>query len=113
MDKQPLVRVVNNVNEAREQVQLLTLQGYDRDRIYVLAHDDDKTDWAADYADAQKIGAAEEGVFNAIANVFRSQGDELRAKLKALDLSEAEAGRLERELDEGKIVVLAVEAKAH
>lgn len=109
MANQPRVTVVNNVNEAREQVELWVTQGYDRERIYVLAHDDDKTEWAAEYAGAETIGTSEEGVFNSIANVFRSQGDELRAKMMALDVSSAEAERLEQEMDQGKIVLLALQ----
>ncbi|AEI45978.1 hypothetical protein KNP414_07475 [Paenibacillus mucilaginosus KNP414] len=107
MDKRPRISVVHDANEARDQVRLWVLQGHNKEEIYVLAHDDARTDLVADYSDAEKIGMSEEGVWNSIANMFRSQGDELRAKLKALHVPDAEAERLEQELDDGKIVLLA------
>jgi hypothetical protein len=54
-----------------------------------------------------QIGVAEEGILTAIANLFRSEGDELRAKLRAMGVSAEHARVLERDMDLGKIVVLA------
>lgn len=50
---------------------------------------------------------AEEGIINTIANFFRSQGDELRAKLRSMGISKEHAEKLEAEMDRGKIVIIA------
>ena len=39
--------------------------------------------------------------------MFRSRGDELRAKMESLGLTENEANKYEQELDFGKVVVIA------
>ncbi|MFK7696302.1 general stress protein [Paenibacillus sp. HJGM_3] len=102
-------RIASNMNEAHRQVQEFSREGFDRDHIFVLTHTKEGTDYVADSTGAAKIGVSEEGVLTALANLFRSRGDELRAKMESLDIPQAEAARLEAELDHGKIVVLASE----
>jgi hypothetical protein len=41
-----------------------------------------------------------------IANFFRSNGDELRAKLRAMGVSKEHAEQLEALMDKGKIIIL-------
>ncbi|WP_202915283.1 general stress protein [Paenibacillus paridis] len=101
------VHTVNNPVEVQEQVYKFQTEGYAKDRIYVLTHDKDRTKRIVDNTDAEKIGVAEEGLGNAIANIFRSTGDELRAKMRSLGISEQDAQRLEREMDQDKILVIA------
>lgn len=101
------VRTVNNVVEVQEQVYRFQAEGYTRDRIYVLTHDKGRTKRIAENTDAEKIGIAEEGLGTAIANIFRSNGDELRAKMRSLGISEQDAERLEQEMDHDKILVIA------
>lgn len=100
-------KVVNNGIQAVEEVNRLRNSGYLRDDIYVLAHDGDRTDRIADTASANEIGIKEEGMFDALANVFRSRGDQLRTKITSLGFTEAEAQFYERELDLDKVLVIA------
>ncbi|OPH59387.1 hypothetical protein BC351_20995 [Paenibacillus ferrarius] len=101
------VSVTANLQEAQSKVQQLYREGFERDHIYVLTHSSEGTDFVANYTGAEQITMVEEGVITSIANLFRSRGDELRAKMKALGVPEVEASRLEGELDKGKILVLA------
>lgn len=100
-------KVVENGTQAVQEVKNLRQSGYDHDRIYVLAHDSDKTSRIVDASDANNVGIKEEGVFDAFANLFRSRGDELRAKIVSLGFTEAEAGFYEKQLDLGKVLVIA------
>lgn len=100
-------KVVENGTQAVQEVENLRQSGYDHDRIFVIAHDSDKTSRIAEASDANNVGIKEEGVFDAIANLFRSRGDELRAKIESLGFTEAEAGFYEKQLDLGKVLVIA------
>ncbi|MNI51049.1 General stress protein 17M [compost metagenome] len=101
------VNTVNNIVEVRKKIEELVSEGYQRDNLFVLTHNKERTEHISDNTDAGTIGVAEEGVITAIANLFRSQGDELRAKLTAMGVSKEHAEQLEGEMDHGKIVILA------
>ncbi|MDF2723331.1 MAG: hypothetical protein K0Q59_3006 [Paenibacillus sp.] len=111
MNKSTKYTVASSIYEARNQVQQFNREGFDREHIFVLTHSKEGTDYIADKTGAGQIGVSEEGVFNSIANLFRSRGDELRAKMESMDVSKPEAERLEAELDHGKIVVLASDGR--
>jgi hypothetical protein len=101
------VRTVDNSVEVQEQVYKFQREGYSQDHLFVLTHDKDRTKRIAEHTDAGKIGVAEEGLGTAIANIFRSNGDGLRAKMRSLGISEQDSQRLEREMDQDKILVIA------
>jgi len=101
------VHTVDSIMEVQEQIYRFQREGYLQSQIYVLTHDKDRTDRIAQNTDASKIGMAEEGIGTAIANVFRSTGDELRAKMRSLGISPYDAERLEMEMDKDKILVIA------
>lgn len=101
------VKTVRNVTEAQEQVGKFRLDGYRDDQIYVLAYDKDRTDRVAERTNAEQIGVMEEGFGTAIANVFRSRDEELRAKLRSMGFIQADAERLEMEMENDKIIVIA------
>jgi hypothetical protein len=101
------VHTVNNILEARDTIAQLERDGYLKENIFVLTHDKARTDHITEYTDGNKIGVAEEGVITAVANLFRSTGDKLRAKMKSMGVSDEHAHQLEREMDNGKIVILA------
>jgi hypothetical protein len=107
MKTYPRVSVTSNLQEAQDQVKQLYREGFARDNIYVLTHSQDGTEFVANYTGAEQITMADEGMLTSIANLFRSRGEELRAKMKALGVPETQAGLLESELDRGKILVLA------
>lgn len=103
-------KVVDNGVQAVEAVNELRNTGYRYEDVFVLAHDQDRTDRIADTVDAKEIGIKEEGVFDSLANLFRSRGDELRAKITSLGFTDTEADFYEKELDQGKVLVIAKKA---
>lgn len=106
-DAKPYGKVVENGTHAVEVVNELKSTGYGFDDIFVLAHQKDRTDKIADTAGTQEIGIKEEGLFDSLANVFRSRGDELRSKMTSLGFTKEEADFYEEELDRGKVLVIA------
>jgi hypothetical protein len=101
------VEIVENGLEAKKVIEQLIMQGFNKDDIYLLAHDKNRSEDLADSLDINDIGVNEQGFFGSIANVFRTRGDELRSKLESLGLSTAEAEHYEEELDHGRCVVVA------
>ena len=101
------VHTVDTVSEAKAQISRYRSLGYDKEHLYVLAHDKDRTKRVSESTGAEQIGIAEEGLDTAIANIFRSRGAELRAKLRSMGVSKEEAEKLEKEMDNDKIVVIA------
>ncbi|MFC7678510.1 general stress protein [Paenibacillus sp. GCM10028914] len=106
-NKQAYAKIVENGTLAVQEIQNLATSGYMAEHIYVLAHDSEKTERIAQASEAKEIGIKEEGVFDSIANLFRSRGDELRAKIVSLGFTEAEADFYEKQLDLGKVLVIA------
>lgn len=102
-----VVKIVENGVQAREGIQLFMAQGYTTEEIYLLAHDEKRTDDLTEALGTSEVGLEEQGIFGSLANVFRSRGNELRAKLESLGLTEAEADEYEKELDLGKVILVA------
>jgi hypothetical protein len=107
MNKNTKVYSVNNIQEVRTKMEEITAAGYDKENIFVLTHDKKRTEQISERTDANEIGIAEEGFITAVGNLFRSSGDELRAKLRSMGVSNEHAEQLEKEMDNGKIVILA------
>jgi hypothetical protein len=106
MTENTKVYTVNNILETRNKIEELERQGTPKENIFVLTHDKTRTEHISEHTDANEIGIAEEGIITATANLFRSNGDELRAKLRSVGVSKENAEQLESEMDKGKIVVL-------
>jgi len=100
-------KLVNNGMEAFDAVNDLHRQGYTEKEIYLLAHDGERTDLLADAAFANKVGIAEEGMIDTVANLFRNRGDALRSKIESMGFNSYEASLYEAELDKGRILVMA------
>lgn len=107
IDSKSYAKVVQNGLQAVDTVQELRAIGYHSDDIYVIAHNQDQADRIVENSNANEVGIKEEGIFDAIANLFRSRGDELRAKIVSLGFTELEADYYEKELDLGKVLVIA------
>lgn len=101
------VRIVENGVQAKKEIEQLIMQGYTKEEIYLLAHDRNRSEDLTDSLDINDISVQEQGVLDSIANVFRTRGDELRAKLESLGLTSNDAERYEEELDHGKVIVVA------
>lgn len=104
---QSYAKVMENGVQAIEEVNRLRENGYTKEEIYVVSHDQDRESRIAEAADTNEVSMKEEGLFGSIANLFRSRGDELRAHIASLGFSEAEADFYEKELDLGKVLVVA------
>ncbi|TFD92857.1 MULTISPECIES: general stress protein [Jeotgalibacillus] len=101
-----------NDEEVVNAVSSIKAKGVNEDTIYVITHDDDRTNRIADNADANTVGAAETGFGTAAKNVFRKDGDKLRSQFQELGFTEAEAETMEEKLDEGKVFVVVKDAPA-
>ncbi|WP_226669121.1 general stress protein [Metabacillus litoralis] len=99
--------VVENGVQASEMIAELTSQGYTKDEIYLFAHDLTRSKHLTEHTDTNNIGLTEEGIFDKIARVFRSRGEDLQIRMASIGLSQSEAVRLEEELDDGKVVIVA------
>lgn len=102
----PAYKEFFNDEEVITAVNALKASNISEDDIYVITHDDDRTDRVASNADANKVTASETGLGTAIKNTFRKKGDELRAKFEELGFGENEAQQLEEQLDQGKIILV-------
>ena len=100
-------RIVENAVQAKKEIEDLTTQGYTHDDIYIFAHDKKRSDDITDALDTESVGMAEQGFLNSMKNMFTSRGDELRNKMEAAGLTAEDAADAERELDHGKLVVIA------
>lgn len=106
-DNKAYAKIVQNGVQAVEAVNELHAAGYTAENIFVLAYDQDRSGRIAEAADAHEVGIKEEGLFTAIANLFRSRGDELRAKIVSFGFTETEAAFYEKELDLGRVLIIA------
>lgn len=93
-------------------IQSIKGNGIDESNIYVITHDDDRTERVADNADANTVSASDVGLGTATKNLFRKKGDELRAQFEELGFSSTEADQLEKKLDQGKVIVVIKDAPA-
>ncbi|MBS2970919.1 general stress protein [Metabacillus sp. KIGAM252] len=105
----PVVREYTNDETLKNDVLELKAQGVNPKDLYVLSHDDERTNRVAGNADANTIGLSEMGLGTAVGNMFSKKGDELRAKLQEVGFSEAEAEAYEEKLDQGKILLIVTD----
>lgn len=98
---------VENAVQAKEEIEKLETQGYSRDNIHIFAHFKERANDINDALDTKEVGVKEQGFLESMKNMFTSRGDELRSKMEAAGLSKDEAADAEKELDQGKLVILA------
>ena len=101
------VKLVENGLQAKKEIEQFLTQGYTKDEVYLLAHNKERSEDLTEALDTGEIGVNEQGVIDSIANVFRSRGDELRSKMESLGLTDTEAQKFEKELDRGRVMVVA------
>ena len=98
---------VENAVQAKQEIEKLETQGYVRDNIHIFAHFKERADDINDALDTSDVGMKEQGFLQSFKNMFTSRGDELRSKIEAAGISKQEAEAAEKELDEGKLVIIA------
>lgn len=102
----PFVKEFEDENTLMEEVIAQSRNGVAKEHIYVISHDDDRTDRVAENTGANTVGIKEEGLLTAVGNAFKTKGDELRTHFKELGFSQFEANELEEKLDRGKILLI-------
>ncbi|GAA0608785.1 general stress protein [Virgibacillus siamensis] len=102
----PTVKEFQDDTALMKEVKSQAGKGVSKDNMYVMSHDDDRTDRVAGNVDANKVGIQEEGLDTAVNNIFRKKGDELRTKFNELGFSKDEASELEEKLDHGEILLV-------
>ncbi|KKB33183.1 general stress protein [Bacillus thermotolerans] len=102
-----VTKTVENAVQAKSEIETLLSQGYSRDDIYILAHDKHRGEDITEALNTGEVGMKEQGLIDSVKNIFQSRGDELRSKLQSLGLSEQEAANYEKELDKGRLVLIA------
>jgi putative AlgH/UPF0301 family transcriptional regulator len=101
------VKIVRNDREAEKTVEYFLSKGFTKNEVYILAHDKDRSINLTDATETNEILITDLGVFESLAHVFRSRGDELRSSMESLGLSYYEVQQFEGELERGWVVVVA------
>ncbi|WP_064091992.1 general stress protein [Rossellomorea aquimaris] len=101
------VKTVENVVGVKNEIETFTNEGFTKKEIFVFAHDKHRSEDISEATHTESIGVKEQGLIESMGNLFKSRGDELRTKMKAVGMNQAEADAYEEELDKGKIVVVA------
>lgn len=103
---EPFVREYMSDAELKKDVQSLVEKGVDNDDIYILAHDDERTDRLVKASGANKVGLKEIDFTTALENIFNKKGDELRNKLQEVGITKEHSQSLERDMDDGKLLLI-------
>ncbi|MCP3027979.1 general stress protein [Halobacillus sp. A5] len=107
----PFIKEYINDETVMEDVKKLQRNGVNSKDIYILTHDDDRTSRIANNVNANTIGLSEQDVKTVVSNIFSKKGDELRAKLQEIGLSEEDAHEYEEDMDEGKVLLIVTSDK--
>ncbi|WP_431803968.1 general stress protein [Halobacillus andaensis] len=107
----PFIQEYTNDENLMEDVKKLQHNGVNSKDIYILSHDDDRTDRIASNVSANTIGLSEQDVKTVVSNIFNKKGDELRAKLQEIGFSEEDASEYEEDMDEGKVLLIVTSDK--
>ncbi|MTH55605.1 general stress protein [Bacillus mangrovi] len=99
--------VVENGVQAQEKIEELENQGISKNSIFLFAQDKERSEHLTEKTDAAKMDTIDTGLFNTLANAFRSRTEELTSKMAGLGMSQNEALKYEEELANGRIVILA------
>lgn len=102
----PIVKEFQDDTLLMQEVKIQANNGVSKENLYVISHDDDRTDRVASKVNANEVGVDEQGLGKAVGNIFRKKGDELRNKFQELGFDQSEASELEEKLDHGKILLM-------
>ncbi|GEL78102.1 general stress protein [Tenuibacillus multivorans] len=95
----PFIRDYNNDENMVTDIKKLTDNGVNRDDIFVLTHDDNHTEHIVEETSTNSIDISGPEDFD-------KKGDELRARLEEVGVSEIQAEQYEEMLDEGKLLLI-------
>jgi hypothetical protein len=97
-----------NGAETKKAIETFLQEGFTRDDIYLFTYNREKSKNLTNVTDTSDVGLAEQHIFDSIANVFRSRGEELRTKMRSLGLSKREIEQCVEKMDRGDIVIIAL-----
>lgn len=97
----PTVKAFHDDIGLLNEVNKLTSDGVSKDRLYIIGHDDDRTDCVVGDTDAQP-----DDVSDLVAERYNGKGEELRALLQSFGLDSDESGDLQEKLDGGELLLL-------
>ncbi|MFS0907483.1 general stress protein [Priestia aryabhattai] len=101
------IRVVKDGYEVKEAIEQFLSLGFRKDNIYLLANERDRTEELTNVLNTNDIGISEPMDNNLMTNSFHFYKDELHSKFHSLGLSAAEVQQYEKELNWGRILVIA------
>lgn len=98
----PQVEEFQDDTELMSEVRQHAANGVSKDNLYVVSHDDDRTDRVADAVHANEPDDLSE----LVGIRYNQKGDELRAIFEEFGFDQTEANNLEEKLDHGKVLLL-------
>ena len=98
----PAVKEFQDDTALMDEVRRQAEAGIAKDDLFVISHDDDRTDRVAGSVDANEPSDLDE----LVGTRYDKKGDELRAIFEEFGFASDEAGDLEEKLDHGKILLL-------
>jgi hypothetical protein len=107
MKTMPINVSVENVVQAKTEIERLEAQGYPREHIHIFAHNKNLSSNINESLDTNDVGMREQGLMGSMINLFSERGEVLRNKMEATGLTSDEAVAAERDLDRGKLVIVA------
>jgi hypothetical protein len=107
MQTTPIKVSVENAVQAKGEIERLEAQGYPREHIHIFAHSKNRSGDINEALDTKDIGIKEQGLMGSMMNLFTDRGEVLRNKMEATGLTSDEADAAERDLDSGKLVIVA------
>ncbi|MBN6204808.1 general stress protein [Staphylococcus saprophyticus] len=103
----PTVKKYENDKELETDINALKEHGIGTKDIYVLSHDPDRTSRIVKNTEVIGVDYNQSETKQS----YDKQGDELRAKLKSLNIPENEASDYEEEMNEGKIFLIVTDER--
>ncbi|MER1956224.1 MAG: general stress protein [Solibacillus sp.] len=106
------MNAVENGVQAKTMIERFVSEGYDRDHIHVFANSNKRAEGIADFLNVDAGAAAETsgeetGFFASIKNFFQTTPDDFNSNLSKLGLSTLEIETAKKELDAGKLIIIA------
>lgn len=101
------IKIVSNDIEATSTVNEFMQDGYRQDDIYLFSYDKKETEQLTETNSTGELGIKEQGLSKTISHIFKARGGEVLSKLQTLGVHEEDAKNYERELKEGKYLVVA------
>ncbi len=98
----PAVKEFQDDTALMDEVKRQAAAGISKDDLYVIAHDDDRTDRVAGNVNANEP----DDLIKLVGTRYDKKGDELRAILEEFGFSSNESDDLEEKLDHGKVLLL-------